>query len=73
MENIYDELRINICIILNSVTEELINYIIQAIKCAALESLSDLKFVQEADLMLVLKPIQRRKLIKTWNEQSKIS
>lgn len=69
MEDIDEQLRINICSILNSVSEETINGIIHAVKYAGLETLSDLQFVQEEDLILVLKPIQRRKLLKAWSEQ----
>lgn len=72
MKDIDEQLRTNICIILNSISEETVNDIIQAVKYVGLESLSDLQFVKEEDLMLVLRPVPRRKLIKAWSEQSKM-
>lgn len=73
MEDIDDLLRTNIHSILDSVSDETVNNIIQAVKDVGLVSLSDLQFVQEEDLKLVLKPILRRKLIKAWSNPSKIS
>lgn len=72
MENIDEELKINIHGILPSIPEETVNGIIHALKYVGLETMSDLQFVQEEDLILVLKPIQRRKLIRAWSKQSKI-
>lgn len=72
MESITELLKANICRILNSVSEETLNDIINALKCAGLQLLLDLKFVREDDLTQVLNPIQRRKLVKAWSQQSKI-
>lgn len=68
-----DLLKTNISRILNSVSEETVNNIIHALKYAGLEFLLDLHFVREDDLMQVLKPCQRRKLIKAWSQQGKIT
>lgn len=73
MESITDLLKTNIHRILNSISEEMINNVIYALKYAGLESLSDLQFVQEDDLPQVLDPIQRRKLLKAWSQQGKIA
>lgn len=73
MGNIDEELKINIHCILPSASEEVVNGIIYAVKHVGLQTMSDLKSVREEDLKLVLKPTQRRKLVKAWREQSKIS
>lgn len=72
MENIDEELKINICNILPSISKETVDGIIHALKYVGLETMSDLQFVQEEDLILVLQPIQRRKLVNAWCKQSKI-
>lgn len=52
--------------------EEAVDGIFHAIQNAGFVSLSDLHLVQEDDLMCILKPIPRRKLIKEWSKLSTI-
>lgn len=65
-------LKTNISRILNSVSEETVNNVIHALKYAGLKFLLDLNFVREDDLIQVLKPCQRRKLVNAWSQQGKI-
>lgn len=48
--------------------EETVDGIFHAVQNAGFESISDLQLVQEDDLMCILKPIPRRKLIKSWSK-----
>lgn len=56
---------------MNSISEEQVIDIIKAVKDAGVECLSDLQYLREEDLRGVLKPVQRRKLIKCLTEQCK--
>jgi len=57
--------------VLPSLTGALLGSVIDKLLEDGVEDVPDLKFVQEKDLVGILKPIQVRKLLTAWNDDGK--
>ena len=57
---------------LHLLSKDLVKNVVELLQTIGVESFSDLQFVEEVDLLLVIKPIQARKLIKSWRNASEI-
>lgn len=57
--------------VLPDISASELNLVVDTLKSLGVETTQDFQFVQEADLLSVLRPIQARKLVSAWTRTSK--
>lgn len=57
--------------VLPDLPASILNLVEETLQSLGVETTEDFHFIQEADLLSVLRPIQARKLVTAWKETSK--
>lgn len=57
--------------ILKDISSSVLQSVVETLNSLGVSSPEDFRYVQEADLLPVLRPIQARKLVSAWSQNSK--
>lgn len=57
--------------VLPDLATSVVNIVLETLQSLGVESTDDFQYIQEADLLTVLRPIQARKLVAAWKQTSK--
>uniref|UniRef100_A0AAR2LM09 Uncharacterized protein n=1 Tax=Pygocentrus nattereri TaxID=42514 RepID=A0AAR2LM09_PYGNA len=65
-----DDIKSSISTVLPDLPESILNIVEETLQSLGVGTIDDFQFVQEADLLCVLRPIQARKLVASWKQTS---
>ncbi|KAL7882934.1 hypothetical protein SRHO_G00005920 [Serrasalmus rhombeus] len=63
-----DDIKSSISTVLPDLPESILNIVEETLQSLGVGTIDDFQFVQEADLLCVLRPIQARKLVASWKQ-----